>query len=95
MHTHTHTHAQQQSMRVEQMRQVQSKLEDTIQSRIGVLENAVQQQDARTSNLVGTQNENDVTTSSSIQSAKGVIADLQRQMKQLSYKLSSEEENRR
>jgi len=84
-----------QSMRIEQMRQVQTKLEDQLASRIGVLENSVQQNESRTSNLIGVQNETEVVHSSSLDKAKGIIDELQRQVKQLTYKLNAEEENRR
>ncbi|GMI08444.1 hypothetical protein TrVE_jg9224 [Triparma verrucosa] len=81
--------------RMEDVRQMQSKLEDDVQSRLGTVENSVAQQTDRIVNMVDRESDHVVSQQSVSEANNSNIVDLQNSLKQVITRLANEEDSRR
>ncbi|GMI36742.1 hypothetical protein TrRE_jg9651 [Triparma retinervis] len=81
--------------KLEQVKSNQSRLDDDMSARLGVVENAVNSQTDKIVNLVDREGENVVSQHSASENNAANIVDLQNSLKQLMQRLTSEEEQRR
>ncbi|GMH69138.1 hypothetical protein TL16_g05086 [Triparma laevis f. inornata] len=81
--------------RMEDVRQMQAKLEDDVQSRLGTVENSVVQQTDRLVNMVDRESDHVVSQQSMAEGNNSNIVDLQNSLKQVITRLANEEDSRR